>query len=372
MKSSKSLKDIKFDFLKFFKPILIAILAVVVVAGLFLGIFGFNKGFDFTGGTQLVVEFPYDAQIQTDEGINKTSKEIKDILSNEGVKINSFQIQGEGYEKRFVITFKNKSESKIESIRLKINKQFNSSNHYADLVESGEEYKILEDEEYSKYDITRQTTYMSSKIDKNAIISTISTLLFALIIAMIYALIRLKTASALTMVFAGILNVILTMAFIVFARIEINTYFFSVLAVVLMVSVYNSADYLFSLKQALKNPVLTDKTNYDLANIVVKNNLKKYIIIYSSIAGVVALFGIFGVLNILHTALTIITGLVVCFATHLFVIPAFWSAINKKRELSKPAIAVNDIDSTAEEIVIEENSNDENAEEVVIEEENKD
>lgn len=372
MKSSKSLKDIKFDFLKFFKPILIAILSVVVVASLFLAIFGFNKGFDFTGGTQLVVEFPYDAQIQTEDGLNKTAKEIKDILSNEGININSFQVQGEGYEKRFVITFTNKSESKVESVRLKINKEFNTSNHYADLVESGEEYKILEDEEYSNYDITRQTTYMSSKIDKNAIISTVSTLLFALVIAMIYALIRFKTASALTMVFAGILNVVLTMAFIILARIEINTYFFGVLAVILMASVYNSADYLFSLKQGLKNPVLTDKTNYDLSNIVVKSNLKKYIIVYSCAAGVVALFGMFGVLNILHTALTIITGLAVSFATHLFVIPAFWATINKKRELSKPVVAVNEVDATAEEIVIEENSNDENAEEVVIEEENKD
>ena len=43
MKSSKSLKDIKFDFLKFFKPILIAILAVVVVAGLFFLYYGGNN-----------------------------------------------------------------------------------------------------------------------------------------------------------------------------------------------------------------------------------------------------------------------------------------------------------------------------------------
>ena len=59
MKSNaKSLKENKFNFLNFLKPCLIASLVIVLLASLFWGIWGFNKGFDFTGGTQLVVEFP--------------------------------------------------------------------------------------------------------------------------------------------------------------------------------------------------------------------------------------------------------------------------------------------------------------------------
>ncbi len=368
MKSRKSLKDIKFDFLKYFKPSLIAMLIVVLIAGVFWGVFGFNKGLDFTGGTQLVVEFPYDAQIQTDKGLNEKANELKDILADYDVKINSFQVQGEGYEKRFVVTFKDKDESKIEDIRFDVNKQFNTSDHYNQLVEKGEEFKILTDDEYSLFDITKQTTSLESLINVNAVISTISTLLFALIIAMIYALIRFKTVGGLTIVFAGIVNIVLTTAFVLLARIEINTYFFALLGLVLFISVYSTASFLFKIKECLKNPALTDKTNYDLASIVVKHNLLKTILVNSCALIVTLIVGLFAVLNVLHLSLIAFVGIAVTGATHLFVVPAFWATINKKRELLKPAFSVNEDDKSAEEIVIEENINDSSAEEVVIEE----
>ena len=65
-----------FDFLSFFKPCLIAFMIVVLVGGILFGIFGLNKGFDFVGGTQLVVEFPYestDSETFTNEGWQKCS-----------------------------------------------------------------------------------------------------------------------------------------------------------------------------------------------------------------------------------------------------------------------------------------------------------
>ena len=366
MKSNnKSLKENKFDFLSFLKPCLIATLIIVFIAGLFWGIFGFNKGFDYTGGTQLVVDFTGNNTIQTEEGLNKTSSQIREILKNNGVDVNSMQVQGEYYEKSLVITFQSTDIDTVRNIRLEINEKFNSTDTYVSLPDDQKE-KILDDESVNAFDITKQTTTVDGLISPTALITTIATLIFALIIAMLYALIRFKTAGALTLTFGGFFGVILTVAFVLIARIQINTYFLGVLGLVLFANVYSSADFLFSIKQKTKDPMLTDKTNHDLANLVVSENLKKTIVVYASALVVTLVLGIFGVLNVLQLALVAFIGLAVSAASHIFVVPAFWASINKKRELSRPTAIINNEDKDAEVVEVEENNEDENAEVVEV------
>ena len=365
MKSNaKSLKENKFNFLNFLKPCLIASLIIVLLAGLFWGIWGFNKGFDFTGGTQLVVEFQstsHAQEIETEDGLNNISNQIKEILDNNGADVNSLQVQGEYSARTIVVTFKNVSKEKLQNIRIQINNKFNNSDHYLNL-DSDEKVLIFEDEELKNYDITKQTSFIESFISKNTVLTTIACLVFALIIAMIYGLIRFKTASSLAMVFVGILDVVLTASLVMLARIEINTYFFGVLALTLIASVYMSADFLFNIKQKTKDPMLTDKTNHELAEAVVNENLTKTIIIGAAALVIALVVGIVGVLNVLHVALASFVAVAVVVASHLFVLPAFWAAINKKRELVKPAVVVNNNDAEAEVVEIEENNEDENAE----------
>ena len=366
MKSNSSLKDKKIDFLKWLKPSLIVSLILVVIAGIFWGVFGFNKGFDFTGGTQLVVDFSAQDTLQTEEGVSKASKEVREILDKNGIEVNSFQVQGEYYEKCFVITFQETDIDTVRNIRLQINAKFNLAEEYLDLA-SDQKEKILDDESYFAIDMTRSTTEIDSLISPTAVITTISTVLFALIIAMIYACFRFKTAGALTLVFAGIFAVVLTTAFVLVARIQINTYFFAVLGLVLLVSVYGVADFLFNVKQKTKDPMLTDKTNHELANLVLNENLAKNIIVYSSVLVATLVLGVVAVLNVLHLALAVIAGLVVTFASNMFVVPAFWAAINKKRELSRPTAILNNKDDSAEVVEVEEETNDNDENQEVVE-----
>ena len=366
MKSKSSLKDKKIDFLKWLKPSLIVSLILVVIASIFWGVFGFNKGFDFTGGTQLVVDFSAQNNLQTDEGVAEVSKGIREILNENDVEINSFQLQGEYYEKCFVITFKETDIDTVRNIRLQINAKYNQAEEYLDLAVDQKE-KVLDDEAYYSVDMTRGTTEIDSLISPTAVITTISTVVFALIIAMIYACFRFKTAGALTIVFAGVFATVLTAAFVLITRIEINTYFFAVLGLVLIASVYGSADFLFNVKQKTKDPMLTDKTNHDLANIVLNENLVKNIVVYSSILVASLLLGIVAVLNILHLSLAVVVGLAVTFASNLFVVPAFWATINKKRELSRPTAILNNKDDSAEVVEVEEETNDNDENQEVVE-----
>lgn len=346
-----------FDFLSFFKPCLIAFMAVVLVGGILFGIFGLNTGFDFTGGTQLVVEFPYestDSKVFTDEGWQQTSDKINQIINNHDVKINTVQVQGEYSYKSFVITLKTKNQNDIYNIRLDINKQLNTSTTFAELLANGEEFKILEDDSYTMHDITKKTTSIDSLISPTAIITTVSTLLFAVIVCLIYALFRVKVAGGLTIVLSSILSVLLTVAFVAITRIEVNTYLFVCLGLVEFASLMTTVDFLFAAKQKLKDPLLTDKNNEEIANQVVHENFVKIVLTYACCVACCVIFGLFGVLNILKLALVGFVGLVVSLAVNLFVAPAFFAKVCKQRNLVKPSYVSNEVDKDAEVIEIEE------------------
>ena len=347
----------KFNFLSLFKPCLIAILAIILLGGVIFGIFGLNCGFDFTGGTQLIVDFPYDKTIQDDEGLQNASNKISDILKEHGVNINSFQVQGEYSEKCFVVTFKTTDKDTVYDIRLAINEEFNTSSTYAGLADY-EKNKILDDQTINIYDITRRTSKIDGFILPNTILTTIATLLFAVVICMLYALFRVKLAGALSIVFSGVMSVLLTVAFVALTRIEINTYFFVALGLVEFVSLYTTVDMMFKLKEKLKNPLLTDKTNQELANMTVQETFVKNAIVYLVAVGVSVIVGLFGVLNILKLSLVTFVGLAVSFALNLFVVTALWAVMNKKRNLIKPTIVAtedttNDVDDEAEVVEIE-------------------
>lgn len=348
----------KFNFLSLFKPCLIAIMAIVLLGGLIFSIFGLNCGFDFTGGTQLIVDFPYDKTIQTEEGLQKASNKVRDILKEHGVNINSFQVQGEYSEKCFVVTFKAIDENTVYNIRLAINEEFNTSSTYTSLAD-GEKNKILDDQTINIYDITRRTSKIDGFILPNTILTTVATLLFALVICMVYALFRVKLAGALSIVFSGVMSILLTIAFVALTRIEVNTYLFVALGLIELVSLYTTVDMMFKLKEKLKNPLLTDKTNQELANMVVQEDFVKNAIVYAVAVGASVIIGLFGVLNILKLSLLTFVGLAVSFALNLFVVPALWAVMNKKRNLIKPTIVAttevqtNDVDDEAEVVEIE-------------------
>ena len=346
-----------FDFLSFFKPCLIAFLIVILVGGVLFGVFGLNRGFDFVGGTQLVVEFPYestDSETFTDAGWRECYNKVNEILNKNGVSANSFQEQGKYSYKSFVVTVKTKNENTIYNIRLDLNKEFNNSSVFAELVANGEEFKILEDENVAMHDITKKTSTIDGLISPTAVITTVSALLFALIVCLVYALFRVKVAGGLTIVLSGVLSVLLTIAFVAITRIEINTYFFVCLGLVQFAALMTTVDFLLCAKQKLKDPLLTDKTNEELANKVVHENFVKTILTYACCAVACVVLGLFGVLSVLKLCLVGFVGLVVSLAVNLFVVPAFFAKVSKKRDLVKPVYVSNDVDNDAEVIEIEE------------------
>lgn len=316
----------KADYTKIFKPCLIVALVMVIVCGIIVGVFGFNKGFDFVGGTQLVVDFELtNVDTENDEQLLNAQKTIKKIIYDNGARVNSFQEQGSYGTKSFVITIKKTSDENIKNIRIAINNEFSTSEEFAGLTNKSE---IIG----RNGDLTRKTTAVDGFVSSTILLTVIATLLFALTIATIYAMFRVKTRGAMTIAFGGVLDVLLTLCFVGLTRLEINRYIFVSMALILCLSVYASANLMLNIKENSKNPHYANMTNKEIANLSVGKNLAQTMYTYIGAFVLAILWCIFGTQNILYSLLSCLAGIAVVLATHIFVLPAFWVAISSKKE----------------------------------------
>jgi len=348
----------KVDFLSFFKPCLIALCCMLVVFGIIFGVFGFNKGFDFSGGTEIVVDFSLnstaDFDIEKQENFDYASSEIKKIFASNNADINSFQVAGEYKTKSFVITTSQKDVDTIRKIRLDINNKFNFTDTYTTLYDNNESEKILDSDLYNSFDLTRKSSSIDSMITSSTLLNTISTLLFAGVCCMIYGFFRLKASGAFSVFVGGLASVLLTLCFVCFARIQINTYFFVSLGLVELLGLYLATSTNFEIKRRLKDDKYNSLTTYEIANGVACDNFNKNLIICLFCVVASVLVGIFSVVNILRLTLVIFVGVVSAFVSNLIFVPSVFALTARTREVLKPKKqATNDKDQDASEIVVE-------------------
>lgn len=351
--------NLKADYTKFFKPCLYVALALFCLCAIIVGIFGFNKGLDFVGGTQLVVNFDLtNIDTEDDQKLLDAQKTIKKIIVENNATINSFQEQGSYNTKEFVITIKKTSDENINNIRIAINKEYNTSTEYSTLTNKDD---ILG----KNGDLTRKTTTIDSFVDLKILLTVVSTLLFALVVATIYALFRVKARGAITIAFGGVLDTVLTLCFVGLTRLEINRYIFVTIALVLCLSVYASANLMFKIKDNARNPHNLKLTNKEVANLTVGESLNQTLYTYLGAVVLAVVWCIFGTQNILFALLSCLIGIAVVLATHIYVLPAFWVAISSKKEtFTKQGVArvepvkieSRDKDAEVVEIVDDENS----------------
>ena len=309
------------DYTRFFKPCLIVIFALILISAFVIGFFGFNLGLDFTGGTQLVVEFTNTTiEADNDEDLSVARDEVKKILGEHNVDINSFQVQGAYNSRSFVITFNNVSDDVLDSIRLDINRALNND----DSIDSS----ILD----TSTDLTRNTSEIDSFVASSEFLAIVSSLIFAITLICIYACFRFRVAGGLTILFGAVVDVLLFLCFIALARIEINRYVFVTTALLMALSVYASVSMLINIKGKARDPNLSTKSNADIVNLTVEETWKQNLCVYLAAFIALIVWGILSTTNVLYTLIAIIAGIAVVFGTHIFVTPAFWSSIQKNRE----------------------------------------
>ena len=341
------------DYIKFFKPIMIVFCLLIIASAIVFGLLGFNKGVDFSGGTQLVVQFELtDVDIEKDAELEKASNDVRKILNDSKISVESFQVQGNYGSKSFVIIFKETNEDVLKLVRTSLNEKFNTSDVFLELVSQGKAGEIIGEAE----DITRQTTALSGFVGSTTLLTTIACVAFALVVLLVYASFRISVAGALSMLFTAVFSVVGMLAVAVVARIEINRYIFALSAILAVASVASSADLFFTIKDRSNDQNYENYTNYDLANLAVSQTIKKRTLIYTF-----ALFGLFAFDILLSRALSrlsflSIIGIALTYYASVYVAPGFYAMINKKRTKFVPQKVVeqNPDDKTAEVIEVKE------------------
>ena len=345
----------KADYLKLFKPCLIAFAIVMLVAALVTCIFGFNKSVDFVGGHQLVVNFDYakpDIDIERQADFDKASQGVSEILNKYNARVYSFQIQGEYGTRSFVITVGKMEEAKLNSVRVDINKAYNKSAAFEELVAQGKESEIVG----QSTDLTLTTSNIDGFINAHTLLITISSVVFALTLLMIYTLFRFRLAGGLSLVFGAGVDILATLAFVSLARIQVTSITFVAMCALSFIGVYATTGFLFRFRELSRDPKYASLTNYELCNLAVDIMWKKDIVLYGfALIMTLLICGIAG-LGVLHLGLTILAGLVVILASHTFMVPAVYAMINKNREkiAGREQTQENKVDKDAEVIEIKE------------------
>lgn len=337
MKSNSSLttkkkKDGKreYDFLSFIKPILVVCFVIVVLAGALVAFYGFNAGVDFRGGTQLVVDFSLttNVDIEDDESLTQAADTVKQILHSNGVGVNSFQVMGEFGTKRFVVTFKKVSQLTMQEIRLAINEEFNQTQTFLDLQEAENAVEILGE----NFDLTLKSSTIESFVKSDQFYTTLSTLLFALTVLMIYAFFRLKFAGGVAVFFTGVFDAVMTLAFLALVRVQINSYIFVLMGAILALSIFLSADFALDMKDKLRDTRFEGEPARKLANLVVQEKWKRnFSLAMCAFVGLIILaFITLG--SVMYVALAALVGGAVTLASHIFVMPVFYLFFTKDKD----------------------------------------
>lgn len=344
----------KFDgkharFFNLFKPILLVSATLFLVALVVVSVWGFNAGFDFTGGTELIVGFTNsNIDITKDEDLKSAVGSVTKIITDRGVKINSFQTQGVYNDLHFVITFKTPSQEVMQDIRLKINEKFNDSEEFNNFKSNGNALSIIG----ANADLTRNTTEIDNLIVRNSYLSAISALAFSLALISIYACIRFKSAGGASIIIFSLFDILMTLVFVAISRIEINAYLFSLLGVILISSIFASVNFFLEVKEIYANPKYAESDNTEIAKMITGRDLSKNMLFYVFAYIACLILGVLNVGYILHIGLIAFAGLFVTFVSHTFMLPEFWSTVCKVRPIAKGAMLYRALGSSKEKVQI--------------------
>lgn len=341
-KQFKNIRNTNFNFVKNFKWFIVAS-ATILLAGIFVVVFaGFNLGLDFTGGTVLQIEFgKIGVSVDSSEEYNNNLNRIEDILKDNGLKISSSQKEGTGADTGIVIKYqdiKGKNEEEMGAITLLVRQQINEEYDVEDFAEVGDEY-----------DITEGTERISASAKNSLLFNALVAMLVSITLILVYIAFRFEPLSGISSILCLLHDVLITLTFVAIFRIPMNTAFVAAIITIIGYSINNSIIIFDRVRENLKKPSLTDKTNKEIANISIKQSLIRTINTTVTTLFAVAMLAVLGVSAIREFILVIIIGLVAGTYSSIFLAAPFWAIVNKERKLVKPKLVLeeNPVDESA-------------------------
>ena len=290
-------------------------LLIVVLGGVMFGVFGFNLGIDFTGGTVIEISVGSAFEGTTGEQTKQQYKtKIENVLKQEGLKISYYQQSGEGEETKLVIRYqdiKGKTEEQMEEVSATVVTNLKTELSLAD-------------------EAIEQSQRIGATASSELLINCLLAMLVAVILMLVYIGFRFELSFGIASITALFHDCIIMLACMAIFQIQINSSFVAALITIIGYSINNTIVIFDRIRDNKKNEKYANASNAHIANISIKETLTRTI--YTTITTLLAivLLAILGVATIKEFALPIIFGLLAGTYSSIFVAGPLWAIINDR------------------------------------------
>jgi preprotein translocase subunit SecF len=296
-----------------------ASIAIILLGVIMLFAFGFNKSFDYTGGT--IVSVTVEKNIEKDVAI----KNVKDVLNDhKNIEVCSFSVGSS-------------LDQKVITVKYSLSGDNTMATNDAVLEELFTKFGYDQTNAVQK-NFINMTTDIQPAYNTSVFTYALLGVLIATLAVAVYMFLRLGLASAITLVATTIIDILCGLAFILIFRIEISAHIgYASLAIATLSLVINSI-MLSKQKEIAMQPDNKKLLNSEISEKAVES-IKYSLCVFTAISVVVLLslaiiaFGTAG-----SAVLSVALGLISIFITTLFINPSLWSIafVRKNKPAKKP------------------------------------
>ena len=340
------IQNSKFDFCKNLKWMLIAPIAIIIVGIVLLCTLGFNLGIDFTGGTNMKIFVNSDTTISeqvynVDTDLNTIENLANQVLAGHGLKVGTIQktkmdVEGLGEVDAVIIKFQNPSDdSDMENVNKEIRFELLQKFGFV----KGEDVTVdnFESEDFAKY--VENEGFTSASASGELMMKSFIALLVAVVLILIYVIIRFEFTSGLASILAIMHDVLITASIVLICRIQINVSFIAALITILGYSINNNIIIFDRMREELKlaNQQNLKIDNNQIANTSVKDSLMRSILTGLTTFVMIFMITVIGVADIREFAFPIMFGILAGFYSSVFITPGLWAIAYKPKNRKKVA-----------------------------------
>ena len=291
-----------FNASKYTKYFLSFSLAFLLIGVILFCILGFNLGMDFTGGSTYEVSV---GEI-SDADYNNLKQELGTVVSNEGV--------------RYTISAKNSGADMVMEIKCQTQDEAVQQTLYQKLTDA------------TTYTVA-STGFQGATTTGEVLTSAFIAIFLALVAMLVYIAIRFELISGVSALVALLHDVLMMCAFVVLFRIEVNASFVAALITILGYSINNTIIIFDRIRENQKMPDLQKMPYKDLADLSVKQTLRRTINTSLTTIFAIVLLAILGVPSMRQFVLPILIGLIVGTYSSIFISPQLWAFLMTRSSL---------------------------------------
>lgn len=305
-----------FNASKYTKYFLSFSLAFLLIGVILFCILGFNLGMDFTGGSTYEVSV---GEI-SDADYNNLKQDLGTVVSNEGV--------------RYTISAKDSGADMVMEIKCQTQDEAVQQTLYQNLTDA------------TTYTVT-STGFQGATTTGEVLTSAFIAIFLALVAMLVYIAIRFELISGVSALVALLHDVLMMCAFVVLFRIEVNASFVAALITILGYSINNTIIIFDRIRENQKMPDLQKMPYKDLADLSVKQTLRRTINTALTTIFAIVLLAILGVPSMRQFVLPILIGLIVGTYSSIFISPQLWAFLmTRSKNIDKKRTPKQAVDST--------------------------